>query len=117
MAVAINNVLPNTCYRLYEWHIEENAVKRIPHLFQQQEFGIYFKKLMQKCESETDFQFIWQQMVDEFNIEDNDWLKKSYGLKEKQCPRFNLDVFSGDNKSVKEVKVQIEFSMILRGID
>lgn len=51
------------------------------------------------CESGSDFQLIWQKLINEFNIGDNDWLKRLYELKEKWCPAFNLDVLSGNIKS------------------
>lgn len=45
------------------------------------------------------FSLFGKKMIDEFNIRDNDWLKRLHGLKEKCCPTFNLDMFSSDIKS------------------
>lgn len=54
---------------------------------------------MQNVNLKVILSLLGKKMVDEFNIGDNDWINRLYGLNEKWCLTFNLDVFSSDIRS------------------
>ncbi|XP_019152215.1 PREDICTED: protein FAR1-RELATED SEQUENCE 12-like [Ipomoea nil] len=67
MAVAISKVFPTSRHRLCIWHIE----------------------------TEAEFQFYWTRLVTDYKCHKNTWLEKLYDCREKWCPAFNKDYFSG----------------------
>ncbi|RLM80158.1 protein FAR1-RELATED SEQUENCE 5-like [Panicum miliaceum] len=54
-----------------------------------------FTKCIQGCDSETEFEETWAQMIHEFKLQDNKWLKKLYKLKQKWCSALNKRTFDG----------------------
>ncbi|XP_019167279.1 PREDICTED: protein FAR-RED IMPAIRED RESPONSE 1-like [Ipomoea nil] len=67
MAAAISIVFPTSRHRLCIWHID----------------------------TEAEFEFYWTRMVIDFKCHKNTWLGKLYDCREKWCPAFNKDYFSG----------------------
>ncbi|XP_019159707.1 PREDICTED: protein FAR1-RELATED SEQUENCE 9-like [Ipomoea nil] len=67
MAAAISIVFPTSRHRLCIWHID----------------------------TEAEFEFYWTRMVTEYKCHKNLWLGKLYDCREKLCPAFNKDYFSG----------------------
>ncbi|XP_019190803.1 PREDICTED: protein FAR1-RELATED SEQUENCE 7-like [Ipomoea nil] len=67
MAAAISKVFPTSRHRLCIWHIE----------------------------TEAEFQFYWTRLVTDYKCHKNNWLEKLYDCREKWCPAFNKDYFSG----------------------
>ncbi|KAF8017784.1 hypothetical protein BT93_H2856 [Corymbia citriodora subsp. variegata] len=69
MAKAITRVFPNTQHRLCTWHIGQNAIKNISHLYHKPGFrDKYFLALMYRCESEDEFESTWRQMEEDRDI-------------------------------------------------
>ncbi|KAK3423692.1 hypothetical protein EUGRSUZ_F00557 [Eucalyptus grandis] len=100
MAKAIQIVFPNTQHRLCTWHIEKNANKNIPHLYQKPGFkDKYFSRLMYKCKSEDEFETTWRKMQEEWDTENNSWLQRLYDLRHKWSSAFGRDIFSCGIKS------------------
>ncbi|KAK3429729.1 hypothetical protein EUGRSUZ_E01219, partial [Eucalyptus grandis] len=100
MAKAIQIVFPNTQHRLCTWHIEKNANKNIPHLYQKSRFkDKYFSRLMYKCKSEDEFESTWRKMQEEWDTENNSWLQRLYDLRHKWSSAFGRDIFSCGIKS------------------
>jgi len=54
-----------------------------------------FTKCIQGCDSEAEFEETWAQMLCEFKLQDNKWLKKLYKLKQKWCSALNNCTFDG----------------------
>ncbi|KAF8017610.1 hypothetical protein BT93_H2716 [Corymbia citriodora subsp. variegata] len=95
MAKAIRIVFPNTQHRLCTWHIEQNAIRNIPHLYHKPGFrDKYFSKLMYKCKSEDEFEVTWRKMEEEWDTENNSWLQRTYDLRHKWSSAFGHDIFS-----------------------
>ncbi|XP_019160719.1 PREDICTED: protein FAR1-RELATED SEQUENCE 2-like [Ipomoea nil] len=67
MAAAISKVFPTSRHRLCIWHIE----------------------------IEAEFQFYWTRLVTDYKCHKNTWLEKLFDCREKWCPTFNKDYFSG----------------------
>ncbi|XP_019153614.1 PREDICTED: protein FAR1-RELATED SEQUENCE 7-like [Ipomoea nil] len=67
MTAAISKVFPTSRHRLCIWHIE----------------------------TEAEFQIYWTRLVTDYKCHKNTWLEKLYDCREKWCPAFNKDYFSG----------------------
>ncbi|KAJ1279460.1 hypothetical protein BS78_04G158700 [Paspalum vaginatum] len=92
---AIEEVFPNTCHRIAHWHIQKSAHSRLGALNVSKDFNKMFTKCLQGCDSETEFEETWSQMLLEFKLQDNKWLKKLYKLKRKWCSALNKCTFDG----------------------
>lgn len=92
---AIEVVFPNTCHRIAHWHIQKNAHSRLGALNVSKDFNKMFTKCIQGCDSEKEFEETWAQMLLEFKLQDNKWLKKLYKLKPKWCSALNKRTFDG----------------------
>ncbi|KAI8552373.1 hypothetical protein RHMOL_Rhmol06G0261700 [Rhododendron molle] len=101
MANAVKQVFPNTCHRLCTWHISKNATQHIAHLYAQKGFKDKFIYLMKYCESEEEFESTWKEMINEWGISENTWLKKLYELRQKWSPAFSHDTFSANIRSTQ----------------
>ncbi|XP_065871093.1 protein FAR1-RELATED SEQUENCE 5-like [Euphorbia lathyris] len=92
---AIALVFPRSCHRLCIWHILQNASLYLGSLDSNSEFRHLFYKMLQKCESEEEFDKIWNQMRDSFEaIRTHNWWNKLYNLRRKWCKGLNKEVFS-----------------------
>ena len=101
MANAIKKVFPNTCHRLCSWHISKNATQRLGSLYANNQFKGLFNRCLYNCETESEFESTWGEMIRRFNLADNKWLKGLYEIREKWCPAFSLHIFNGCMKSTQ----------------
>jgi hypothetical protein len=92
---AVEEVFPNACHRIAHWHIQKNAQSRLGALNVSKPFNKMFTKCIQGCDSESEFEETWAQMLCEFKLQDNKWLKKLYKLKQKWCSALNKCTFDG----------------------
>ncbi|XP_019189716.1 PREDICTED: protein FAR-RED IMPAIRED RESPONSE 1-like [Ipomoea nil] len=54
-----------------------------------------FNCVLKYTETEAEFEVYWTRMVTEYKCHKNTWLEKLYDCREKWCPAFNKDYFSG----------------------
>ncbi|XP_031126631.1 protein FAR1-RELATED SEQUENCE 7-like [Ipomoea triloba] len=54
-----------------------------------------FNFLLKYSDTEAEFEFYWNRMVTEYNIHKNVWLDRLYNIREKWCPAFSKQYFSG----------------------
>ncbi|XP_031116616.1 protein FAR1-RELATED SEQUENCE 7-like [Ipomoea triloba] len=95
MAAAIMQVFPNSKHRLCIWRIGENSKKHIKGLRMQKGFIELFNFLLKYSDTEAEFKFYWNRMVTDYNIHKNVWLDRLYNIREKWCPAFSKQYFSG----------------------
>ncbi|XP_019170574.1 PREDICTED: protein FAR1-RELATED SEQUENCE 5-like [Ipomoea nil] len=95
MSAAISLVFPSARHRLCIWHIGENSKKHIKCLRSQNGFMELFNFLLKYTDTEAEFEFYWNRLVTNYNCHKNVWLNKLYDIREKWCPAFNKDYFSG----------------------
>jgi len=61
-----------------EWYKTPcNLMKKGSH------FLAYFKKCMYDYDQEEKFEIAWSKLVSEFNVNENNWVKSMYAIKEK----------------------------------
>ncbi|XP_019163092.1 PREDICTED: protein FAR1-RELATED SEQUENCE 7-like [Ipomoea nil] len=95
MAAGISMVFPTSRHRLCIWHIGENSKKHIKALRNHKDFLDMFNCVLKYTETEAEFEVYWTRMVTKYNCHKNTWLEKLYDCREKWCPAFNKDYFSG----------------------
>ncbi|XP_019161905.1 PREDICTED: protein FAR1-RELATED SEQUENCE 7-like [Ipomoea nil] len=95
MAAAICQVFPTSRHRLCIWHIGENSKKHIKALRNNKDFLDMFNCVLKHTETEAEFEFYWTRLVTDYKCHKNSWIQKLYDCREKWCPAFNKDYFSG----------------------
>jgi hypothetical protein len=73
----------------------KNAASRLGSLNGSKAFNKVFVKCMQGCDSEAEFEETWAEMLREFKLQENKWLKKLYKVKHKWCTALNRSTFDG----------------------
>ncbi|XP_037461695.1 protein FAR1-RELATED SEQUENCE 9-like isoform X1 [Triticum dicoccoides] len=92
---AAEQVFPNTQHCFSYWHILKNAQSHLGTVNTSQAFQNMFMKCMQGCDTEMELQESWDAMLDEYKLQDNDWLNGLYKFHNRWCSVFNKDTFDG----------------------
>jgi zinc finger SWIM domain-containing protein 3 len=102
MAGAIAFVFPNINHRLCLWHIYLNAAKHLGHIIwdRPDKFLPAFKNCVYEDRSEFHFNKKWQDLLQEYNLGENDWMKNLYSLRKKWAIVFR-DSFTTDMTSTQ----------------
>jgi zinc finger SWIM domain-containing protein 3 len=83
MAKAIMMVFPSSSHRLCLWHIYQNTGKHLSHVIANNpDFLKDFKKCVYKEKSVEHFNIRWQELIDTYNLHENDWIQNMYTLRE-----------------------------------
>lgn len=99
MMTAIENVFPNACHRLCQWHIWKDAATHLGSLDSSAEFRSCFEKCMDVCESEAEFEGTWNEMINNHDCRDNEWLGDLYDLRQKWSTAFYSYEFNAGLRS------------------
>jgi hypothetical protein len=85
MAGAVAYVFPNTSHRLCLFHIYVNAAKHLGHVIHKHpdKFLPAFKRCVYEDRSEAIFIQKWNELLSEYDLKDNQWMKNLYELREK----------------------------------
>nr|XP_034586734.1 protein FAR1-RELATED SEQUENCE 5-like [Setaria viridis] len=102
MAGAIAYVFPNTSHRLCLWHIYLNAAKHLGHVIQKHpdKFLPDFKRCVYEDRSEFYFKKKWDELLRDYNLEDNKWMENLYDLRAKWAAVYR-DSFTADMNSTQ----------------
>ena len=102
MAGAIAYVFRNTSHRLCLWHIYLNAAKHLGHVIQKhpEKFLPDFKRCVYEDRSEFYFNKKWDELLREYNLEDNEWMLNLYNLRTKWAAVYR-DSFIADMNSTQ----------------
>ena len=102
MAGAIAYVFPNTSHRLCLWHIYLNAAKHLGHVIQKSDnkFLTDFKRCVYEDRSEAYFIEKWNELLSEYKLEDNSWMRNLYYLRAKWAAVYR-DAFTADMTSTQ----------------
>ncbi|XP_049937207.1 protein FAR1-RELATED SEQUENCE 5-like [Nymphaea colorata] len=105
IASAITQVWPNANQRFCPWHIFQNAINNVGHIFSHQSgFKESLSKCMLKSKDEESFLCSWNEMLDEYQLHNNLWLQKLYKDKEKWSPAYDRQYFCADMISVQRIE-------------
>ncbi|KAA8535731.1 hypothetical protein F0562_030767 [Nyssa sinensis] len=73
--------------------LQKMQLKIFPSFLLNPGFKNMFTKLVHGCESEMEFESTWKQMIEEWGVGEDTWLKKLYDLRAKWCLAFSRDTF------------------------
>ncbi|KQK15751.1 protein FAR1-RELATED SEQUENCE 5 [Brachypodium distachyon] len=94
---------PATAHRYCVWQIYQNALQQLSHAFHGSRTLEYdFKRCLFDCEDEAEFLAAWREMLEKYDLEDNQWLKDLFALKEKWALPYGRRAFYADMKSVQQ---------------
>lgn len=57
------------------------------------EFSDAFDHCLRGCNDRTEFEESWMNMITKFELKDDSWFQRLYGLKEKWCTTLSKDFF------------------------
>lgn len=99
---AIDSVLPETHHRMCVWHVYQNALKQLGHVFVGS--GSFINDLS-SCffdhEEEDDFITAWKAMLDVYGLWENDWLHEIFEYREKWAIAYGRHNFCADIRSAQ----------------
>nr|XP_011468393.1 PREDICTED: protein FAR1-RELATED SEQUENCE 5-like [Fragaria vesca subsp. vesca] len=84
MAKAISVVMPDTYHRLCIWHIMQNAMKKVNHVFRSRtRVHKVLSKFIDSYEEEYEFLAVWDAMLTEYNVYGDEWFKRIFEVRRK----------------------------------
>ncbi|XP_056683205.1 protein FAR1-RELATED SEQUENCE 5-like [Spinacia oleracea] len=95
MDKAIREVFPKSRHRLCTWHIGENAVVNIKGVMAKEGFKRRFDYVLKYTDTVAEFEHYWNSLMTDYNCKTHKWIERLYDLKEKWCPAYNKEWFSG----------------------
>ena len=97
MAKALAFQWPETSHRLFIWHLYQNAAKHLGGVFERfREFAKDFSRCIYDYEEEDDFYRAWNEMLEKYELQDNDWLKRMLCLEKKWALVYGRETFCAD---------------------
>lgn len=97
---AVAAVWPGTVLRFCVWQIYQNSIKYLTNAFKSSEtFSQDFSRCLYDFEEEEEFLSAWETMLKKYNREDNEWLAKLFGEKEKWALVYGRQTFCADIQS------------------
>ena len=102
MANAISVVMPETFHGLCTWHIRQNALRHVNHLYQKSsQFCLDFEACIDLHEDEGEFLNAWNSLLVEHNILEGSWLHTIFQLKEKWAWTYVRKTFTAGMRSTQ----------------
>ncbi|OWM84071.1 protein FAR1-RELATED SEQUENCE 5-like [Punica granatum] len=91
---AVEEVFPDTSHIICPWHIVKKASSHLAGLYSNPAFAQLFRKCVQQCNMESEFEETWQRMVEEYDCKNHSWLKTIYRYRQKWSTAFSSNSFS-----------------------
>ncbi|XP_021837651.1 protein FAR1-RELATED SEQUENCE 5-like [Spinacia oleracea] len=95
MDKAIREVFPKSRHRLCTWHIGENVIVNIKGVMAKEGFKRRFDYVLKYTDTVAEFEHYWNSLLADYNCAKHSWIIRLYSLKEKCCPAYNKEWFSG----------------------
>ncbi|XP_051132513.1 protein FAR1-RELATED SEQUENCE 5-like [Andrographis paniculata] len=98
---AMVNVLgirwPETCHMLCIWYIYQNAAIHLSGFFEKyKDFAHHFGRCIYDCEEGDKSMHEWDEMLEKYDIMENEWLKRLCRVKEKWALVYGRQFFCAD---------------------
>ncbi|KAL5731800.1 hypothetical protein ACHQM5_004497 [Ranunculus cassubicifolius] len=99
---AIKQVLPDTHHRLCIWHIYQNALRNLSHVFSKyKSFNDDFMRCIYEAEVEEEFLAHWSSLLEKYDLKEEKWLNGIFLLREKWAQVYGREHFcAGMNLSM-----------------
>jgi zinc finger SWIM domain-containing protein 3 len=100
---AVATSWPVTTHRYCVWQIYQNALQQLSQAFHgSRSLGYNFKRCLFDCEDEVEFLMAWREMLEKYDLEDNQCLADLFALKEKWALPYGREAFCADIRSVQQ---------------
>ncbi|KAL6856120.1 hypothetical protein ACP4OV_018922 [Aristida adscensionis] len=100
---AVAAAWPATAHRYCIWQIYQNALQQLTQAFHgSRTLESNFKRCLFDCEDEDEFLTAWKEMLEKYDLEDNQWLADLFAIKEKWALPYGREAFYGDMKSIQQ---------------
>ncbi|KAL6556352.1 hypothetical protein OROGR_005640 [Orobanche gracilis] len=97
MSKALASQWKETYHRLCVWHINKNAAVHLGHIFASHKcFVKDFSSCMHDHENEDEFIEAWNDMLDKYDLRNNEWLRELFKIKEKWALVYGRETFCAD---------------------
>uniref|UniRef100_A0A0A9DMK7 Protein FAR1-RELATED SEQUENCE n=1 Tax=Arundo donax TaxID=35708 RepID=A0A0A9DMK7_ARUDO len=93
VAIAIRKVFPTSRHRFCLWHILNELPEKLEEMEKKDEVISTFSTLAYDSVTRPDFDKEWQEMIQLFNLEGNEWLSKLYEVRMQWAPVYVKDSF------------------------
>ncbi|KAH6783632.1 hypothetical protein C2S52_008591 [Perilla frutescens var. hirtella] len=90
----VDNTFETAARRLCQWHINQNAPAHFGLLNGNVEFKKLWNRCMNGCETEDEFEEVWQQIIETYELVNNRWFSNMYNLRSRWSSVFTNDRFS-----------------------
>ncbi|CAO2817765.1 unnamed protein product [Amaranthus hypochondriacus] len=102
MASVISLVLPDTFHGLCTWHIRENALRHMNHLYQKgSEFAKDFEACIDHYETQEEFIDAWNDLLVKYKVPTASWLHYIFKVKEKWAWAYVRTTFTAGMRSTQ----------------
>lgn len=102
---ALGLTWPGTIHRSCVWQIYQSTVKSLAHMFSaSEEFTHDFRHCVFDIEDEQEFVDTWHNVMDKYNLRENELLTKLYEDRENWAMPYNRQIFSGEIKSMLQAE-------------
>ncbi|XP_042486538.1 protein FAR1-RELATED SEQUENCE 5-like [Macadamia integrifolia] len=95
MARALKKMWPQTWHRLCTWHLMQNGITHLGHMMKD---GSHFLTNLKKCiyeyDVEDEFETALFNLLDEYDVKNNEWLQRIYGLKSQWARCYMKNTFT-----------------------
>lgn len=103
MDEAVAAVWPGTDHRYCVWHIYQNAIEQLSQAFHGSKTLSYdFGRCLFDYEDDEEFILAWKEMLEKYDLKDNQWLGKLFEEREKWALVYGRHAFYADLKSVQQ---------------
>ncbi|KAL3820136.1 hypothetical protein ACJIZ3_006041 [Penstemon smallii] len=97
MAKALASRWPETYHRLCVWHINKNAATHLSSVFAKyKDFANDFSTCIYDYEDEDDFITAWNEMIEKYGLQENEWLTRLFELRKKWALVYGRETFCAD---------------------
>ncbi|KAL1554561.1 hypothetical protein AAHA92_15106 [Salvia divinorum] len=98
MSAALASKWLSTYHRLCVWHIFQNAAIHLSSVFSsfKNTFAADFSRCVYDFEEESEFLDAWNEMLEKYNLQDNQWLTRMFSLREKWALVYGRNTFCAD---------------------
>jgi hypothetical protein len=89
MPVALRRVFPNAVHRLFLWHVQNRYMPFLNELYAryaEADFNTKFQSIVHHPLTEIEFEAAWTMLLDEFNVHEDDTLRKLYEMHKEWIP-------------------------------
>ncbi|KAK9714828.1 hypothetical protein RND81_06G123000 [Saponaria officinalis] len=101
---ALRKVFPDTKHRLCLWHILQNADKNLRSHPQFTAIDQDMRNLVHESTTEEEFQSMWAEMVEKFNLQQNSWVREAWSIRRRWVPVYWMDTFCAGMSSTQRIE-------------